>query len=162
VKLDCRKETALMPSIESDPDPLVIRPAVLDDAAALAPIVASLTRAASTAEEMRARMERVAAHPDHHTLVAERGGRVIGLCALMRGMTIHRDGDFVRVVALVVSPEARGGGVGTALMDAAEAWAREIGAHSMHLTTGNHRDDAHRFYRRLGYEETGKRFYRKM
>lgn len=151
-----------MSSIQPDPDSLIIRPAVLDDAAALAPIVASLTRAESTAEEMRARMERVAAHPDHHTLVAERGGRVIGLCGLMRGMMVHRDGDFVRVVALVVSPEARGGGVGAALMRAAESWAREIGAHSVHLTTGGYRDDAHRFYRRLGYEETGKRFFKKM
>jgi len=46
-------------------------------------------------------------------------------------------------------------------MAAAERWARGHGAAQLHLTTGLHRDDAHRFYERLGYERTGTRYVRK-
>ena len=47
-------------------------------------------------------------------------------------------------------------------MEAAEAWAREQGAASVHLTTALHREDAHEFYARRGYERTGWRYYRRL
>jgi GNAT superfamily N-acetyltransferase len=52
--------------------------------------------------------------------------------------------------------------VGTALVQAAEAWARYAGAARVHLTTATHRDGAHAFYRRLGYAATGTRFFRRL
>lgn len=140
---------------------VTIRPARLDDAEALAPLMAQL-RDPGTPAQVRARLERLAEHADYHMLVAERDGRVIGMAGLMRGMAHHYEGTYARVVALAVSPEARGGGVGTALMRASEAWAREVGAGSVHLTSGIQREEAHRFYRTLGYEATGVRFFRKL
>jgi ribosomal protein S18 acetylase RimI-like enzyme len=57
-----------------------------------------------------------------------------------------------------VAPEARGAGVGTALIDAVEAWAREAGYGSIGLgvTTGN--EPAIRLYSARGYTDTGDRF----
>jgi GNAT superfamily N-acetyltransferase len=140
---------------------MVIRPAREDDVAELAELAGHLGYPVGE-DAMRERMARISAHPDYHTLVAEREGRVIAMAGLMRGMTHHRDGTYARLIALVVNPDARGGGVGARMMEACEAWARQVGAGSLHLTTASHREDAHRFYRGLGYEATGLRFYRKL
>jgi GNAT superfamily N-acetyltransferase len=47
-------------------------------------------------------------------------------------------------------------------MRAVEAWARENGAASLHLTAARYREGAHRFYERIGYEATGLRFVRRL
>jgi GNAT superfamily N-acetyltransferase len=39
-----------------------------------------------------------------------------------------------------------------------EDWAHEQGASAIALTSGNHRHEAHEFYRRAGYQQTGVRF----
>lgn len=54
-----------------------------------------------------------------------------------------------------VAPEARGRGVGAALLDAAVAWARNRGARALHLgvTTGD--TAAARLYRRAGFVAVG-------
>jgi GNAT superfamily N-acetyltransferase len=140
---------------------MVIRAAREDDVAALAELAGHLGYPVGE-DEMRGRMARISAHPDYHTLVAEREGRVIAMAGLMRGMAHHRDGWYARLIELVVSPHARGGGAGARMMEACEAWARRVGAGSLHLTTASRRDDAHRFYRGLGYQATGVRFYKKL
>ena len=55
-----------------------------------------------------------------------------------------------------VDPEARGRGVGRALLEAAEAWGRDRGctAASLSVTAGN--SPAERLYRQAGYEPTGE------
>jgi GNAT superfamily N-acetyltransferase len=54
---------------------------------------------------------------------------------------------------LVVSETARGQRVGSALLAAAEAWAREQGFASMRVRSNIMRERAHRFYLREGYTE---------
>ena len=63
-------------------------------------------------------------------------------------------------MALVVSSEHRGRGTGQALISAAEEWAWRRGTEAIMLTTHKSRAGAHRFYRNLGYEATGYRFYK--
>lgn len=57
-----------------------------------------------------------------------------------------------QVMALVVDERHRSIGVGAALLDAAEAWAREHGCGEMLVATRVTRERAHGFYRRHGYE----------
>lgn len=49
---------------------------------------------------------------------------------------------------LVTLSEARSTGVGHALLDYLERRARELGCNALHLDSGTHRLDAHRFYMR--------------
>jgi GNAT superfamily N-acetyltransferase len=65
-------------------------------------------------------------------------------------------------MAFVVASEYRGQGVGWALISAAEDWARQRGATDVMLTTHKRRTGAHRFYRKMGYEATGYRFYKSL
>jgi GNAT superfamily N-acetyltransferase len=49
---------------------------------------------------------------------------------------------------LVTAAEARSTGVGHALLEYLENRARELGCNALHLDSGTHRLDAHRFYMR--------------
>jgi GNAT superfamily N-acetyltransferase len=51
----------------------------------------------------------------------------------------------------VVDEQARGAGVGRALMARAEQWARDHGCVAVTLRTNVVRTEAHAFYEKLGY-----------
>jgi GNAT superfamily N-acetyltransferase len=84
-------------------------------------------------------------------LIAESaGGERAGLVYLERMFDYYRR-PHGHVGILAVASEAEGQGVGRALMDAAEAWAREqkLAMLSLNVFAGNER--ARRVYERLGY-----------
>ena len=66
------------------------------------------------------------------------------------------------IMALVVSPDARGRGVGRTLVRAAEQWAMERGCGQIMVTSAEHRADAHAFYPACGMQYTGRRFAKKL
>jgi GNAT superfamily N-acetyltransferase len=137
----------------------LVRPATPEDVPAIAALMTQLGYP-STPNAMRARMERIAALPDYASFVAEAEGSVVGMAGAMVAVAYHQDAPFARLLSLVVDEAHRGHGAGAALVRAVEDWARARGAVSIHLTTGRQREDAHRFYAGLGYQDTGKRFFR--
>jgi GNAT superfamily N-acetyltransferase len=134
-----------------------IRPAAVADAAAIGNLVAQLGYPTST-ENMRARLAQVLARPDYVTLVAESAGQIVGLGGAFLHPSLEYDGEYARLTGLVVDRARRGTGVGKLLLERIETWARDRGARKMTLTSGKQRNEAHAFYRRLGYAETGLRF----
>ena len=54
---------------------------------------------------------------------------------------------------LVVEEGHRSSGIGAALVDAAERWARDRGAAAIVVRSRSTRERAHRFYERIGYVE---------
>lgn len=136
-----------------------VRPAIPDDADALAPLLEQLGYPAPP-EQVRARIARAAADPAYDAFVAEDAEGIVGLVAVQLGWPFERDGPFVRVIALVTDARARRCGVGARLMAEAERWARERGADQVHLTANLRREEAHRFYEGAGYARTGYRFVR--
>lgn len=136
--------------------PLEIRHAAHDDAAALVPLLSQLgypTDAATVAE----RLPRLTTAGDC-ALIAVRGDAVLGLATVHATPVLHRPAPVGRVTALVVAEEARGQGVGRALMDAAEQLLRRRGCRLIEVTSNRARTDAHAFYERLGYVATSFRF----
>jgi GNAT superfamily N-acetyltransferase len=59
--------------------------------------------------------------------------------------------ERAHVADLAVADGARRAGVGTALMQAAESWARELGMGVLSLDVWSSNETALRFYRHLGY-----------
>jgi GNAT superfamily N-acetyltransferase len=116
----------------------------------------------STVEEMRRRLARIYADPSYATLVAERDGLVVGMARIHLERTYEADGEVARIMAFVVGAEKRGQGVGRTLISAAEDWARQREAAEIMLTTHERRAGAHEFYRRMGYDRTGYRFYKEL
>lgn len=84
--------------------------------------------------------------------VADADGELLGVIAVHSCPFFERAGSWARIVALVVSSQARGQGVGSQLMEAAEVFAISRGCTSMEVTSANHRQDTHEFYRRRGYQ----------
>ena len=63
---------------------------------------------------------------------------------------------MANILGLAVAADFRRQGIGSALLKRAEEWARENGACSMRLNSGESRKQAHEFYRAQGYTDDKK------
>lgn len=104
-------------------------------------------------------LERRLADPDREVLVAEIGGRVVGMVDLT-AQEIPDPGSIIRPIpsadiGISVAEDWRGMGIGHALMEAAESRARARGAQLVVLDMSAENRDALRFYRARGYREFG-------
>lgn len=91
-------------------------------------------------------------------LVAEIDGKVIGLCVPSVMHTLHRETPVGRVSTMVVDAALRGAGIGALLVAEAERRLATKGCTLIEVTSNNSRDLAHKFYEKLGYRYTSKRF----
>ena len=90
--------------------------------------------------------------PNQRLLVGEIGGRVVASLQLTFIPGIAHQGAWrAQVEAVRVARELRGRGIGEAMMRHVVALARERGCALVQLTTNKAREDAQRFYRRLGF-----------
>jgi GNAT superfamily N-acetyltransferase len=137
---------------------LTIRDARPEDAAAIARLLDQLGYPTEAAA-IPSRLERLRIVGDR-VVVAEVDGRVAGLAQLQVSPTIALERPAAKIDALVVGESHRGQGIGRALVAEMEAEARVRGCVLLYLTTATRREDAHDFYRRVGLDETGKRFGR--
>lgn len=87
--------------------------------------------------------------PEISFFVARDGDRTLGTGAVVD------KGDYGEVKSMFVSPDARGKGVGEALLSQLEATARAKGLKAMKLETGNLLHAAHRLYERAGFTRCG-------
>ena len=89
------------------------------------------------------------ARDDVVILVAADGDRILGKLHVEFGNNAEGTPE---IVAAVVDPEARGRGIGTQLMGAAEALTRERGHRVLTVGVEDTNPRARRLYERLGYE----------
>ncbi|MCQ4325961.1 GNAT family N-acetyltransferase [Stutzerimonas stutzeri] len=113
---------------------------------------------ADTETFLAERLAQQGAHPDAALLVAEQDGRVVGLISLHFIVQLALAGDFCRVSYLCVDAAVRAGGIGAALLEAAQRLAEQRGCDRMELHCDSRRVAAHGFYARLGYEDAPKYF----
>ena len=141
----------------AESNPLLIRPARLDEAEA---VVALIQRAfgeyrgklrpessalLETPETIRAAMK------TGTILLAERAGRILGC------VSVRRKDDCAYAGRLAVEPMERGIGVGRALLAAAEALARQMGADRLRVDVRLKLRDNRAFFRALGFVEGAER-----
>jgi GNAT superfamily N-acetyltransferase len=138
-------------------DSLTIRSATAGDAGALSLLLGQLGYPTSEAE-IPGRLERLYARPGSTVFVAETAdGEVIAAVTVHLFQALHTDEPTAWLTAVVVEENARGRGVGAAIVEYAERWAMERGAHRISLTSATRRVRAHEFYRNHGYDQTGVR-----
>jgi GNAT superfamily N-acetyltransferase len=136
---------------------LRVRSAERGDADALARLCTQLGYPAQPTD-MPARIERLESDPSVRALVAVDNADVVGLITTHLRHTMNHAAPLAQITLLVVDEARRGGGIGRALVNAAEDWARECGCKRIVVTTALQRADAHKFYERLAYAHTGRRY----
>ncbi len=133
-----------------------IRKASLDDSSEIARLMTQLGYPTSIVE-MHERLVVILSHPDYSTFVVESSGTIVGMVGACVGYSYETNGPYGRIAALIVDESWRSRGIGAALVKEVERWLGERGADAIVVNSRQHRHEAHRFYKRLGYEETGVR-----
>jgi GNAT superfamily N-acetyltransferase len=82
------------------------------------------------------------------------GDPAVAVALLTLRPNVWYDGPIVLVDELYVIPEARGRGLGSALLGAVESLTRERGGQLIEIAVDGADTDAHRFYERHGYTAT--------
>ena len=93
-----------------------------------------------------------AEHPRSILLVADIEGRPVGILF----SRVDAEFTYADVGAMWVDPEARGAGVGSALLDFAMVWALELGAPRMTLWVTDGNTGAEALYASRGFAPTGE------
>ena len=94
-------------------------------------------------------------HPPEAHLVAEVNGAVVGYVLVKPSTPLKENAHVSGIAGLAVAPEARGMGVASALLAAAERHARDHGARKLSLRVLSSNDAALRLYERLGFRREG-------
>ena len=99
--------------------------------------------------------EQIDKDPNHELIVAERNEEVIGTLHLMFLPSISFQGGLrAQIESVRVDKRFQNQGIGSEMMKWTMERARQRGAHVVQLTTHNSREDAHRFYEKLGFKGT--------
>lgn len=145
-------------AVEADLDLRNATPADAEDVAALLAALGYPCDPGDAAERIAA----VQGNDRQALLLARRNGAACGLLALDFMYYLPLGTTTCRVTALVVGDEARGHGIGRALLRDAERRARAGGAARLEVTSAGHRTEAHAFYRACGFGEGAVRFVKSL
>lgn len=129
---------------------LMIRPAALEDAAAIRRLEMEALGYDCALEMTRRRLEAVLPSPANRVWIAEGEGAVRGFVHAADYDCLHCE-SLKNILSLAVDGAARRQGVGRALVAAVEGWAKERGCAGVRLVSGMNRREAHRFYEACGY-----------
>lgn len=148
---------------DTAPQPFVVRAAEPRDAASFLEMWRAVVaehryvraeRAPRSVRHYRRRYFRRSWTDDQASIVAVRGGRVIGHLNISR-----EDSPVTRHVAslgMAVARDWRGKGVGSALISEAIRWARQSGVEKLALSVYPDNEAALALYRKFGFREEGR------
>jgi putative acetyltransferase len=142
-----------------------IRAARPEDASALVELGASIGREPQawllntdgwrSVSEERRYLRALRRHPDAAVFVAEDEGSVVGRLSVARDP--HSASRHVADLGLMVAASHRRRGIGRALLEQAEAWARASGVLKLELHVFPWNEPAIRLYEEFGFEREGLR-----
>jgi len=134
----------------------ILRPACPGDAQALSALLQQLAPDEARPDPKLLALRLSEPAVNQVVLVAERDGKLLGTCML--NLIEHLAHNFARSAILedvVVDADARGLGIGQALIGKAAERARALGCYKLALSSNQSREAAHRFYARLGFKPHG-------
>lgn len=133
-----------------DDNKWVIRRAVVSDAQAIADLTRDEMGYDADASLVEAQLERCISSSGDCVLVAELDGAVVGFIHACDYRLLYMP-PMKNIMGIAVASSCRRRGIGRALLEAAEQWAREDDAIGVRLVSGIQRAKAHAFYRACGY-----------
>jgi len=131
---------------------MIVRTAQHGDAGAVAALSAQLGYDEAE-DEIRKRIGAIRARGDGDVYVAVVPPDIVVGWVQVFAVLLVELPPLAEVGGIAVDSRYRRIGVGRGLVAAAEEWARQNGLATLRLRSDPQRDDAHAFYRRLGYRE---------
>lgn len=89
---------------------------------------------------------------DNAIYIAEEGDQQLGFIFLEVGTDYYHPEPHGHIADIIVSPDARGKGIGKMLMSKAEEWTKENGYSLLTLNVFNDNDKARSLYSSLGFK----------
>lgn len=132
------------------PVSITVRPATLDDAAAICTLNAHDLGYNFPLSDATDALARAIDSPREDVVVGVSAGEIVGY----RHAEVYRllyAPRMANVLGIAVRSDSQRQGIGAAMMAAIEKWAREEGCQAIRLTTGETREGAHNFYSRIGF-----------
>lgn len=130
-----------------------IRPATLEDAPGITHLLHQLGYP-ETPEAVRDRVAQLGGRDDSAVLVAENDhGRIVGCVHVLIDCRLA-EGRRGEISSIVVDDHLRSRGTGAMLVQAAAAWLKSRGIGRLRVRCNAVRDRAHRFYDKLGFQQT--------
>ncbi|MCR6635066.1 GNAT family N-acetyltransferase [Devosia sp.] len=115
--------------------------------------------ASLTDPRYRAAFDEISADPNHRLIVVERHNEIVGTLQISFLPGLPRFGMRRSILENVhIRADQRGNGLGSQMVEWAVERCREAGCGIVQLTSNKVRLDAHRFYRKLGFEQTHEGF----
>lgn len=94
--------------------------------------------------------------------MARREGRVIGMVSLLYSVSTALGAPVALLEDMVIAPDERGSGVGSALISHALEHAENMGCKRITLLTDHDNIPAQQFYQKHGFERSSMLVFRKM
>lgn len=117
----------------------------------------------SAGPDYHAAFERIAASPNDTLYVAELQGGIVGTFQTTLVTTMSgRGSSSMTIAAVQTRKDRRGRGIGEQMMRFAIGEADASGARLVQLMSNSKREDAHRFYERLGFAKSHAGFKMKL
>jgi GNAT superfamily N-acetyltransferase len=102
---------------------------------------------------------RITGYPNYKIYIALLNGKVVGTFALLIMDNLGHLGAPSGIVEdVAVDPDCQGRGIGRAMMQHAMQSCREAGCYKLSLSSNLKREQAHRFYKSLGFNQHGYSF----
>jgi GNAT superfamily N-acetyltransferase len=96
--------------------------------------------------------------PTYKLLVAKQENKTLGFIALHFYNAFHHHAPIGRITAFCVDENARGAGIGSSLIKAAEEFFEQQGCFKIELTSNSKRANTHQYYLHRGYIEGSRHF----
>lgn len=137
---------------------LSLRNAIGSDADAIGRLYSQLSQQSGSVSVDPVRLEEIAVDPSNLLLVAERDGCIVATALLTLCLdAMYRNQPFGVVENIVVDIGHRSSGCGKALMEAIDHAAMNADCSKVMLLSANMREDAHAYFRAMGYDDGKKR-----
>jgi len=103
-------------------------------------------------ESQRRGLDQIVRHPEiGHILVARKDVQVLGMVSLLYTVSTALGARVALLEDMIVSPDARGSGVGSQLLESAIRFARTHGCERITLLADRDNESALRFYQSHGF-----------
>ncbi len=95
---------------------------------------------------------------DKQIIVAKLEGNVIGIVCIMFLSRLNRKPPEMYIPELVIAKKHQGKGIGKKIIEYCVIFATKKKCHRIRLESGNQRTDSHKFYRKIGFEQSSLSF----